>query len=53
MNYIEIGLNMILFFVTPNSYMSYSLNSLMGGYMGDCIEGYYRACERSFLEFRL
>ena len=27
---------------TPQSYMSYNLNSLKGGYIGDCVGYYYR-----------
>ena len=34
-------------------HMSYSLNSLKGGYIGDYIVDYYRAYEGGYYEFRL
>ena len=33
--------------------MSYSLNCLNGGYLGDYIEECYRDCEGGYLEVRL
>ena len=42
------GLKSQLRFQDPGAHMSYSLNSLKGGYIGDCIGHYYRGYQGGY-----